>query len=218
MNRSEQISQYTNGEEIANSITHGIGMLLSIGGLAVLVGFASIHGNVWHITACSIFGATLILSYASSTLYHSIPLPRAKRILKMIDHSAIYLLIAGTYTPFTLVSLRGPWGWSLFGTIWGIAILGIVLKATVLGKIAGISTAIYLAMGWIVVVAVKPLFNLVESGGLVLLFLGGLAYSAGVIFYAWKQLPYNHAIWHLFVLLGSLSHYFAILLYVIPHG
>jgi hemolysin III len=218
MNRSEQISQYTNGEEIANSITHGIGMLLSIGGLAVLVGFASIHGNVWHITACSIFGATLILSYASSTLYHSIPLPRAKRILKIIDHSAIYLLIAGTYTPFTLVSLRGPWGWSLFGTIWGIAILGIVLKATVLGKIAGISTAIYLAMGWIVVVAVKPLFNLVESGGLVLLFLGGLAYSAGVIFYAWKQLPYNHAIWHLFVLLGSLSHYFAILLYVIPHG
>lgn len=218
MNRSQHASEYSCAEEIANSITHGLGMLLSIGGLAVLVGFASVHGNAWHITACSVFGVTLILSYASSTLYHSIPLPGAKRVLKVIDHSAIYLLIAGTYTPFALVNLRGPWGWSLFGTIWGLAVLGIFLKATMLGKIAGVSTAVYLAMGWIVVVAIKPLLGAVEVGGLVLLLLGGLAYSGGVIFYAWKRLPFNHAIWHLFVLAGSFCHYFAILFYVIPLG
>ncbi len=216
MNRSQQISEYSCREEIANSITHGIGMLLAISGLAVLVGFASVHGDVWHVTTCSIFGATLILSYAASTLYHSIPYPAAKQVLKVIDHVAIYLLIAGTYTPFTLVSLRGPWGWSLFGTIWGLALLGVILKTTMLGRIAGISTAIYLAMGWIVLVAFKPLLAAVELGGLLLLLLGGLAYSAGVIFYAWKRLPYNHAIWHLFVLAGSLCHYFAILFYVIP--
>lgn len=211
-------SNYTCAEEIANSITHGLGVLLSIGGLAVLVGFASLHGNVWHITASSIFGATLIFSYATSTLYHGIPLPEAKRVLKVLDHAAIYLLIAGTYTPFTLVSLRGPWGWSLFGVIWALALLGVILKTTMLGKLAGISTAIYLAMGWIVVIAIKPMLAAVESGGLVLLLLGGLAYSAGVIFYAWKKLPYNHAIWHLFVMIGSLCHYFAILFYVIPLG
>ena len=216
MNRSQQTSEYSCREEIANSITHGIGMLLAITGLAVLVGFASVHGDVWHVTTCSIFGATLILSYAASTLYHSIPYPAAKQVLKVIDHVAIYLLIAGTYTPFTLVSLRGPWGWSLFGTIWGLALLGVILKTTMLGRIAGISTAIYLAMGWIVLVAIKPMLAAVELGGLVLLLLGGLAYSAGVIFYAWKRLPYNHAIWHLFVLAGSLCHYFAILFYVIP--
>jgi len=216
MDKPRQQSQYSCAEEIANSITHGLGMLLSIAGLAVLIGFASAHGNAWHITACSIFGATLILSYTSSTLYHSIPQPAAKRVLKVIDHAAIYLLIAGTYTPFTLVNLRGPWGWSLFGTIWGLAILGIILKTTMLGKIAGISTAIYLAMGWIVVIAIKPMLSSVATGGLILLLLGGLAYSAGVIFYAWKRLPYNHAIWHLFVLTGSLCHYFAILFYVIP--
>lgn len=216
MNRSAQISEYSCAEEVANSITHGIGMLLSIGGLVVLVSFASLYGNTWHVIAGSVFGVTLILSYTSSTLYHSIPQPAAKQVLKVIDHVAIYLLIAGTYTPFTLISLRGPWGWSLFGTIWGLALLGIILKTTMLGRIAGISTAIYLAMGWIVVVAAKPLLSSVATGGLVLLLLGGLAYSVGVIFFAWQRLPYNHAIWHLFVLVGSLCHFFAILFYVIP--
>ena len=216
MNRPVQTSEYSCAEEVANSITHGIGMLLWIGGLVVLVGFAGVYGNVWHVVASSVFGATLILSYTSSTLYHSIPQPAAKQVLKVIDHVAIYLLIAGTYTPFTLISLRGPWGWSLFGTIWGLALLGIILKTTMLGRIAGISTAIYLAMGWIVVVAAKPLLSSVATGGLVLLLLGGLAYSIGVIFFAWQRLPYNHAIWHLFVLTGSLCHFFAILFYVIP--
>jgi hemolysin III len=216
MKWSQQGSEYSCGEEIANSVTHGFGMLLAIGGLAVLVGYASVYGDAWHITACSIFGATLILSYTASTLYHSIPLPAAKRVLKVIDHAAIYLLIAGTYTPFTLVSLRGPWGWSLFGTIWGLALLGVFLKCTMLGRIAGISTLVYLAMGWIVLVAIKPMLSAVAAGGLLLLLAGGLAYSGGVIFYSWKKLPYNHAIWHLFVLGGSLCHYFAILFYVIP--
>lgn len=216
MNSYQQVSEYSCAEEVANSITHGFGMLLSIGGLAVLVGFASVYGNGWHITACSIFGATLILSYASSTLYHSIPNPAAKRVLKVIDHAAIYLLIAGTYTPFTLVNLRGPWGWSLFGTIWGLALLGVVLKITMLGRIRGISTAIYLAMGWIVLIAIKPMLSNVAAGGLLLLFLGGVAYSAGVVFYVWRRLPFNHAIWHLFVLAGSFCHFFAILFYVIP--
>ena len=216
MGRALQPSEYSVAEEIANSITHGIGLLLSIGGLVVLIVSASLYGSAWHVTACSIFGATLILNYAASTLYHSIPAPGAKRVLKVIDHSAIYLLIAGTYTPFTLVNLRGGWGWTLFGIVWGIAILGIIFKTTMNGRIAGISTALYLAMGWVVVVAVKPLFGTVATGGLILLLLGGLAYSAGVIFYAWRKLPYNHAIWHLFVLTGSLCHYFAVLFYVIP--
>lgn len=216
MHKKPLPAKYSCAEEIANSITHGLGSLLAIGGLAVLVGFASIHGDAWHITACSIFGATLILSYASSTLYHSIPLPAAKRVLRIIDHSAIYLLIAGTYTPFTLVNLRGAWGWSLFATIWGLALLGILLKSTMLGRISGVSTLIYLAMGWIVLIAIKPMLGAVEDGGLLLLLLGGLSYSSGVIFYAWKRLPFNHAIWHLFVLAGSLFHYFAILFYVIP--
>lgn len=211
-----QTSSYTTAEEVANSITHGIGILLSCGGLAILVVFASLYGNGWHVTASTIFGTSLILSYTASTLYHGIPSAHAKRILKVIDHAAIYLLIAGTYTPFTLISLRGPWGWSLFGTIWGLALLGVVLKITMLGKLARISTLVYLAMGWIVLIAIKPLLAVVAPGGMMLLLFGGLAYSIGVIFYVWKKLPYNHAVWHLFVLAGSLFHFFAVLFYVIP--
>lgn len=211
-----ETTTYSVGEEIANSITHGIGALLSIGGLAVLVGFASIRGDAWHIASCSIFGSTLILLYVASTLYHSIPLPKIKGILRQIDHSAIYLLIAGTYTPFMLVNLRGPWGWSLFGTIWGIAVAGILLKTTSFGRLPGISLGFYVAMSWIVIIAIKPMLAVLDKGGLELLLLGGLTYSAGIIFYAWKKLPYSHAIWHLFVMAGSCLHFFAILFYVIP--
>ena len=216
MSRTESAGNYSLGEEIANSVTHGIAAMLSIGGLAVLIGFASLRGDAWHITTSAIFGSTLILLYVASTLYHSIPLPKIKGVLRLIDHSAIYLLIAGTYTPFMLVNLRGPWGWSLFGAVWGIAITGIILKTTWFGKIAGISSGFYLVMGWIVVIAIKPMLAALETGGLVLLLLGGLAYTGGVVFYAWKRLPYNHAIWHLFVMTGSCLHFFAILLYVIP--
>ncbi len=209
-------TNYSIGEEIANSVTHGVGALLSIGGLAVLVGFSSLRGNSWHITSCSIFGSTLILLYIASTLYHSIPLPNIKGILRQIDHSAIYLLIAGTYTPFLLVNLRGPWGWSLFGTIWGIALLGIILKTTSFGRRPGISLALYLIMGWIIIVAFKPMLAAIDQKGLELLLFGGLAYSSGIIFYVWEKLPYSHAIWHLFVMMGSCLHFFAILFYVIP--
>jgi len=207
---------YGFGEEIANSVTHGIGMLFAIAGLVVMIYFAGLHGDQWHLVSCSIFGATLIFSYTTSTLYHSIPMAGPKRILRIFDHAAIYLLIAGTYTPFALISLRGPWGWSLFGTTWGLAITGVLCKIFVPRKIAGLSTLLYIAMGWVVVVAARPMLANVDPGGLWLLLAGGLAYTGGVIFYAWERMPYNHMVWHLFVMAGSTLHFFAILLYVIP--
>lgn len=207
---------YSRGEEIANSITHGIAVALSIAGLAVMTAFASIFGNVWHIVSVSVYGATQILLYTASTLYHSIPLPRAKAYLRLLDHSAIFLLIAGTYTPFSLVNLHGAWGYSILGVVWGIALLGIALQGVLIRQKSFINALIYIAMGWVVVVGVKPLLHSVAPGGLVLLLAGGLAYSFGAIFYVWKRLPYNHAIWHGFVMLGSAFHYFAVLFYVIP--
>lgn len=212
---------YSFGEELANSITHGIGVVLSIAGLSVLTSFASVFGSAWHIVSCAIYGATQILLYTASTLYHSIPHPRAKEILRVFDHSAIYLLIAGTYTPFTLVSLRGPWGWTIFGVVWGIAIIGILLRAWWMRNSLTKQKAIwrtlpYIGMGWIAILAIKPLLEALAPGGLALMFAGGLAYTLGSIFYAWKKLPYNHAIWHVFVMAGSAFHFFAVLFYVIP--
>jgi hemolysin III len=208
-------SRYSLGEEIANSITHGVGIVLAIAGLAVLAAFASVFGNAWHIVSCSIFGTTLILLYTASTLYHSIQHPRAKMILRRIDHSAIFLLIAGTYTPFTLVSLRGPWGWSLFGVIWGLALIGIVLQVVGRRRRMIASLALYIGMGWTAIVAIQPLLAAVAPAGLALIVLGGLSYTAGVGFYVWRRLPYHHAVWHVFVLAGSMFHFFAVLLYVI---
>jgi hemolysin III len=209
-------SDYTPGEEIANSVIHGIGLVLAIAGLAVLTAFASLYGDAWHIVSCSIFGASLILLYTTSTLYHSIPLPRVKAVLRTLDHAAIFILIAGTYTPFLLVSLRGPWGWTLFALIWGMALVGVALRIGPGRHSRWLSLGLYLGMGWAIVVAVKPLLNSVAPGGLALLLAGGLAYTVGVVFYVWQRLPYHHAIWHGFVLTGSVLHYFAILLYVIP--
>lgn len=209
-------SRYGVGEEIANTITHALGILLAIAGLAVLIAFASLYGNVWHIVSCSIYGATQILLYTTSTLYHGIPGPRAKSVLRIFDHSAIFLLIAGTYTPFTLVNLRGPWGWTLFGVIWGMAIIGIAMQGLLIRQKAFVSTLPYIAMGWTVVVGFKPLLDNVAAGGLALLVAGGLAYTLGCLFYVWRKLPYHHAVWHLFVLAGSVLHFFAILFYVIP--
>lgn len=209
-------NRYRQGEEIANSITHGVGIVLSIAGLAVLTAFASVFGSVWHIVSCSIYGATQIILYTASTLYHSIQQPRAKALLRRLDHAAIFLLIAGTYTPFTLVSLRGPWGWSIFGLIWGLALLGIALQG-VLIRYGPLVTALpYLAMGWVAVVAIKPILAAVAPGGLALLAAGGMAYTLGSVFYVWRRLPYHHAIWHVFVLAGGILHFFAILFYVIP--
>lgn len=212
------LSRYTKGEEIANSITHGLGTLLAIAGLVVLIVFAAHYGTAWHVVSCSIFGAALILLYLASTLYHAIRHPSAKSLFRILDHAAILVLIAGTYTPFTLVSLRGAWGWTLFGIIWGLAILGIVLETTRLRRFRGWLIALYVVMGWAVVAVTKPLLANVDQGGLWLLLAGGIAYTGGIAFYLWHRLPYNHAIWHLFVLAGSALHYFAVLLYVVPAG
>lgn len=211
-----QLPTYSRAEEIANSITHAVGIVLSIAGLGVLAAFSSLLGNAWHIVSCSIYSATQILLFTASTLYHSIPVARVKGVLRVIDHSAVFLLIAGTYTPFTLVNLRGPWGWTLFGVVWGMAILGIAMQGVLIRQKPWLNAIPYLVMGWAVVAGVGPLLNTLAMGGLVLLLAGGLAYSFGVIFYVWKRLPYNHAIWHLFVLLGSILHFFAVLFYVVP--
>ena len=208
--------RYSIAEEIANGVTHGVGIVLAIAGLTVLTAFAALNGDAWHVVACSIFGATLILAYTASTLYHSVQVQRLKAALRALDHAAIFLLIAGTYTPFMLVNLRGPWGWSLFGVIWGLALLGIALRLVLKGRLHGLVVGLYIAMGWAVVVAVEPMIRHVATGGLILLAAGGIAYTVGVPFYKWRRLPFNHAIWHGFVLLGSALHFFAVLFYVIP--
>lgn len=209
-------SEYWRRQEIANSVTHGLGIALSVAGLIVLVVLASLHATVWHIVSFSIFGASLVLLYTASTLYHSFRSPRVKQVLHIIDHSSIYLLIAGSYTPFVLVTLRGAWGWSLFGVVWGIALAGIVLKTFFTGRYKMASTILYLLMGWMIVVAIKPLAHAVPVGGIVWLAAGGLAYTIGAVIYMWKTIPYHHSIWHLFVLAGSICHYFSVLLYVLP--
>jgi hemolysin III len=216
MTHNTAAPSYTTGEEIANSITHGVGLLLAIAGLAVLTAVAGRLGDVWYMVSCIVFATTLILQYTFSTLYHSIQLPRAKSVLRVFDHSAIFLLIAGTYTPFMLVNLRGVWGWSLFGVVWTLALLGVLFQVSLLKRWQGISLTIYIGMGWVILVAIKPMLDTVAVGGLVLLLLGGLAYTSGVVFYLWKRLRYHHAIWHGFVLAGSVLHFFAVLFYVTP--
>ena len=210
------VKQYSKGEEIANSITHGIGIVLAIAALGILTAFASAHGNAWHVVSVSIYGTTLVLLYTASTLYHGIQQSHVKNILQILDHSAIYLLIAGTYTPFTLVSLRGSWGWWLFGVIWGLAVTGLVFQLSRMRRWRAASLCLYIGMGWVIVVAIKPLLVSVPTGGIVFLVLGGLAYTGGVLFYSWKKLKFHHAIWHLFVLAGSILHFFAVLFYVVP--
>lgn len=218
MNSESLVSSYSKAEEIANSVTHGLGAILSIAGLVVLVVLASVRGTAWHVVGVSVFGGSLIILYSASALYHGLTSPRIKRWFRIMDHSAIFLLIAGTYTPFTLVNLRGPWGWALFGTVWGLAVVGVILQTGVIKRGATASVLLYLAMGWIIVLAVKPLTASVESGGLALLVAGGLFYTVGVIFFAWRSLRFGHAVWHGFVLAGSICHFIAVLRYVIPRG
>ena len=208
----------TLGEEIANSVTHGLGLVLAAVGLVVLVVKAAMHGDVWHIVSCSVYGATLVLMYAASTLYHGVQTPKVKRWLRVFDHTAIYLLIAGTYTPFTLVSLRGDWGWSLFGVVWGLAIFGVLYKLLAFGRFKKLSMVLYLGMGWLAVVAVKPMYDLLPTTGFALVAAGGLAYTVGVIFYAQPKRRFFHTVWHLFVMGGSACHYAAVLLFVLPAG
>ncbi|MCW3490684.1 hemolysin III family protein [Dethiobacter alkaliphilus] len=201
---------------MANAITHGIGTVLAIAALAVLVVFAALRGSVWHIVTFSVYGTTLIVLYLFSTLYHSFRNQKLKAIFKVMDHSAIYLLIAGTYTPFTLIALRGPLGWTIFGFIWGLAIVGIILKVFFVKRFKVISTLTYVLMGWAIVVAFNPLLANLSGQGIRWLVSGGILYSAGAIFYLFKRIPYNHAIFHLFVIGGSVCHFLSILLYVLP--
>jgi len=197
-------------EEIANALTHGIGAAAALAGSAVLIILAAIHGNGWQLAGAIVFGAALMMLYLASTLYHAITHPRAKRRLQVLDHCAIYLLIAGTYTPFTLTALRGPWGWGLFTAIWTLALAGVVFKLFFTGRFERLSTLIYLGMGWLVVVAIKPMLALMDGWTLGWLFGGGVFYSLGTWFYLREPWPYSHAIWHLFVLGGSGCHYVAV--------
>jgi hemolysin III len=203
-------------EELANSLTHGIGVVLSIAGLVVLVVVSCMQGDPWRVVGLSIYGTCLVLLYTASTLYHSFRSPRVKHVFRIMDHAAIYLLIAGTYTAFTLTLLRGAWGWTLFGVSWGLCLAGIIFKLFFVNRFNVLSTVIYLLMGWMIVVAGKPLMENVPMGGLYWLLAGGVAYSLGTVFYLWEKLPFHHAVWHLFVLGGSVCHFFAIFLYVLP--
>jgi hemolysin III len=198
-------------EHLADSLTHGMGVLLSIAGLVLLIVFAAMRGNVWNVVSFTIFGSSLIILYLASTLFHSIRQASINRILQRIDHSAIYILIAGSYTPFLLGPLRGAWGWTLFGIIWGLAILGILYKTFYFNRFTKLSTLIYIAMGWLVVIIFRQLLVSLSTATLIFLVSGGLSYTFGTIFYSWERLPFNHAIWHLFVLGGSICHFFAVI-------
>ncbi|MCP4205261.1 MAG: hemolysin III family protein [bacterium] len=202
--------------ELVNGVTHGVGLGLSIAGLAVLIVLASRYGEPIHIVACAVYGATLTLLYLASTVYHSVQHTRAKRVLRIIDHSAIFLLIAGTYTPFALVVLEGTTGWCVFGVIWGLALVGVVLKLFLTGRFRVASVLVYVGMGWLALFIFEPLAERIGSGGIIWLLAGGIAYTGGLVFYGWKSLPHHHAIWHLFVMAGSTCHFFAVMLHVLP--
>jgi hemolysin III len=215
--RGEQHArEYTVGEEIANSITHGIGVAVSIVGLTLLIAWASLYGDGWALASGIVFGITLILLYTGSTLYHAIPFPKARRVFKILDHSAIYLLIAGTYTPFTIVTLRETGGWWMFVIVWVLAVIGISTEAFWTYRPRWVSAVVYLAMGWLVVFMIGPIRAALNPTGLWLLVAGGLCYTLGTIFYVYKRVPYFHMVWHLWVLAGSVCHFIAVLLYVMP--
>ena len=202
--------QLSASEEIVNSITHGIGALLSIAALVILIIVAGQHGDIWYLVSFSIYGTTLILLYLSSTLYHSFTNPKIKNLFARFDHISIFLLIAGTYTPILLTSLRGVWGWTLFGIIWAMALAGAIIRSIYVYRFRKLMVAIYLVMGWMAVFAGQQIYEHLSGTSLTFLVLGGLAYSVGVVFYNWRKLPYSHGIWHLFVLAGSILHFFAI--------
>ena len=201
---------YSQAEEIAHAVTHGVGCLLAVAGLVILVMQATARGDTWEVVGSAIFGATLVLLYLASTLYHAVTAPRAKSVLKRIDHAAIYLLIAGSYTPLCLGPLRGPWGWSLFGVVWGLGLSGAVLDVATARRFKWLSITVYLLMGWLAVTALRPLLANLDRTTLYWFASGGLFYTGGVTFYLWKNLPWHHAIWHVFVLLGSGCHWVAV--------
>lgn len=198
-------------EEVANSITHGLGLILSVAALTILVVYASVEGDPWRITAFSIYGSSLCILYLFSTLYHSLPNSRIKAIFRRLDHAAIYLLIAGTYTPVILISLRTTWVIYLLPVVWTMAIIGVYIKVFYIHRYERLTLIFYIIMGWLALIAAKPLFNSIPIESFVWIILGGVAYTTGVIFYTWDRLPFNHTIWHGFVLLGSFSHFMGML-------
>ncbi|MEN0644178.1 hemolysin III family protein [Alkalicoccobacillus gibsonii] len=207
---------FSKDEELANAITHGIGAVISIACLTLLIVFASLYGNAWHIVSFSIYGTSMLLLYASSTLVHSFPPGKAKDLFEILDHSAIYLFIAGTYTPILFIVVQGALGWTLFGIIWGIATLGIVFKIFFVKKFLVISTIFYLLMGWMALFAIKPIVLTLPIQGTLFLIGGGILYSLGTIFYIWRGFKFHHAVWHLFVLGGTVLHFFLVIMYILP--
>ena len=203
-------------DELASALTHGLGAVAALAGGAVLITLAALHGDAWQLAASIVFGITLLLLYTASTLYHAIQHPVAKGRLKVFDHCAIYLLIAGTYTPFTLIGLRGPWGWGLFIAIWSLALCGVIFKLFYTGRFKRLSTFIYIAMGWLIIIAIKPMLTSLDTWTISWLLAGGLFYTLGTYFYHRESIPYSHAIWHLFVIAGSVCHFVAVTAQVLP--
>lgn len=210
------ISGESRWEEIVNCLTHGFGLTLSIGGMVFLLTLATTHGNLWHVIGCTVYSVTLVLAYAASTLYHGSGSLTRKRLLRQMDQAFVYLLIAGTYTPFTLVPLHGGWGWSLFTIVWGIAIAAIGIKLLSIHRSSEASVLLYLSLGWLSVIAIIPLLDSLPWGGIMWLVAGGVAYTLGTVFLVRKPLPFSHGLWHIAVLLGSVCHYLAVVFYVIP--
>ncbi|RSK25831.1 hemolysin III family protein [Bacillus sp. HMF5848] len=211
-----QTHVFSKGEEIANSITHGIGVLLSIAALVILIVSSSLYGTAWHVVSFTLFGLTMVLLYTSSTFVHALPHGKAKDIFEILDHSSIYFFIAGTYTPFMFIAVKGWLGWTLFGIVWGLAIAGTFFKSFFVKKYLFTSTALYVVMGWLIVFAWSPLSQNLPPNGMNLLVLGGVLYTVGAVFYVWRAFKYHHFIWHLFVLAGSTAHFFSVLLYLLP--
>ncbi len=212
---SNGVNEFSLTEEIWHAITHGVGLALSIAALTIMVAYSSQSGSAISVIASVLFGTTLIILYGSSTLYHAITHHELKKRFQQFDHASIYILIAGSYTHVTLVSLGNTLGYSIFAVVWGVSLIGIYLKFAYPGRFEKLSLVLYLLLGWLIVIAIKPLFEVMAPGGLWLLLIGGLFYTFGVIFYVWDSLPFNHAIWHLFVMAGSISHFLMVLLYVI---
>jgi len=208
---------YSLAEEIAHALTHGVGAIAAIVGLVFMLVWAVSYGDTFHVVSAGIYGASLILLYLASTLYHAFPWPRIKAFFQQMDHAAIYVLIAGTYTPFALVNLRGAWGWTLLAVVWSIALIGVIMEVAMKERKKWLSLSLYLGLGWMALVVIQPMLETVEAGGLWLLLAGGLAYTFGVIFYVWKSLRFHHAIWHVFVLAGSVLHFFSVFYFVLPH-
>jgi len=203
-------------EERLNAVTHGIGTLLALAGLIILLMASLLHGDIWRLISSSIYGASLVLLYLASTLYHSFSNEKLKYIFKIFDHSAIYLLIAGTYTPFTLVLFRGTLGWTVFGVVWGLALIGVVFKLFFVNRFKLLSTICYIVMGWLMLLLINPLVAALPTIGLCWLIGGGVLYTVGALFYLYRRIPYNHAIWHLFVLAGSAAHFITVYYYILP--